>query len=418
MKAGVFVSAALVCAFSAGGAPGGSGAGIEAHARACNEFGFRVARTAFPGAGNFAFSPYSAFRILSALGSGAGGEASAQISSVLGAPDAPGEFFSAVDGAAAGFADSGGAAAFHGAVWTPRFAPVRAEFLKSCAKVFNILPNTYNPQLPEVSASRINSWVEWATKGAVKEAVLPSELSVPAIVVTGASCFEGRWQRIFNPADTRKGRFWMSREKFLEVPMMVSESVGAMAEFEHFDAAMLPYSGGGFSMVVLLPKDIESGAKGALGHLTGESFSNMFGVLRSMGAEKAPTVFYMPRFRVSAGKVSLKGALSKMGMPAVFSESADFGGVAEVKPGLYVSDFSQSAAVSVDESGTKAAAVDLLNMPFGPVKKFSANRPFLFCIVENGTGAVVFLGWVENPSGGGTGGSGEAVNTEPAPALG
>jgi serpin B len=55
----------------------------------------------------------------------------------------------------------------------------------------------------------------------------------------------------------------------------------------------------------------------------------------------------------------------------------------------------------VDEEGTEAAAVTSIGigvtaMPVNPLE-FHANRPFLYLITEEDTGAILFIGKVENP---------------------
>jgi len=67
---------------------------------------------------------------------------------------------------------------------------------------------------------------------------------------------------------------------------------------------------------------------------------------------------------------------------------------------LFVSDVVHQAFVKVNEKGTEAAAATavvngITSLPSG--RPVEINRPFLFAIRDNATGAIVFLGRVVNP---------------------
>jgi serpin B len=62
----------------------------------------------------------------------------------------------------------------------------------------------------------------------------------------------------------------------------------------------------------------------------------------------------------------------------------------------------QDTYISTDESGTEAAAVttvgmEVTSMPSTPRSViFNAERPFIYIIQENSTGAILFMGAVKN----------------------
>ena len=91
-------------------------------------------------------------------------------------------------------------------------------------------------------------------------------------------------------------------------------------------------------------------------------------------------------------------------MGAAFDPArADFSGIA---PQLYIGTAIQKANVTVDESGTEAAAATFAVMLEGcigpmenvpPPRPFVADKPFLFLIRETRTGLILFLGRVCKP---------------------
>jgi serpin B len=113
--------------------------------------------------------------------------------------------------------------------------------------------------------------------------------------------------------------------------------------------------------------------------------------------------FSLPRFKFE-GEVNLQEALSAMGMPAPFSDGADFTGISPSD--LSIGYAAHKATISVDEQGTEASgattlALELLLAPFIQAEcedQVSADHPFIFAIYHRDTGAVLFLGRVMNPA--------------------
>jgi serpin B len=109
----------------------------------------------------------------------------------------------------------------------------------------------------------------------------------------------------------------------------------------------------------------------------------------------------LPRFAVDTG-ATLRPILEALGMESAFDPgAADFSGMADLDATgeeLYVDDVYHDATVTVDETGTEAAAataavIDFTSAP--PTEfEFVADRPFLFAIRDRPTGAVLFLGRV------------------------
>src|SRR5690606_3664830 len=111
----------------------------------------------------------------------------------------------------------------------------------------------------------------------------------------------------------------------------------------------------------------------------------------------------IPRFRMEPEALALGSALSEAGMPLAFDPHADFSGIARMEDGLYITDVFHKAFIEVNEEGTEAAAATAAPMmprglarpPRGP--RFVADHPFVFVLVDERTGAVLFLGRVADP---------------------
>jgi serpin B len=108
----------------------------------------------------------------------------------------------------------------------------------------------------------------------------------------------------------------------------------------------------------------------------------------------------MPKFSFRS-KARLKDVLGELGMPIAFTSRADFSGITNTEP-LQIADVIHEAFIAVDEKGTEAAAAaaqvyTLSIVPLRPVE-LTIDRPFLFLIQDDETGAILFMGRVSDPT--------------------
>ena len=103
----------------------------------------------------------------------------------------------------------------------------------------------------------------------------------------------------------------------------------------------------------------------------------------------------LPRF-TSVYNRELNDVLKLLGMNAMFDPSkANLTKMSAVSS--FVSMVLQKAKIEVDEEGSKAAAVTVVETlttaapPSRPIM-FHANRPFMYAIAEHSTGTIFFMG--------------------------
>jgi serpin B len=148
----------------------------------------------------------------------------------------------------------------------------------------------------------------------------------------------------------------------------------------------LPYAGKELSMLVFLPEDPR--AIHRLGQwLTAETL----GAPGKMATTDVKV--FLPRFKAESF-FSLKEPLMDLGMKLAFTD-ADFTGLSPKGRELYITHVLHKAFVDVNEEGTEAAAATAVvigKKGGGGPKEFRADRPFVFAIRDNATGAALFLG--------------------------
>ena len=82
---------------------------------------------------------------------------------------------------------------------------------------------------------------------------------------------------------------------------------------------------------------------------------------------------------------------------AFSSDNADYSGMTGSEE-LWIDDVVHKAFVSVDESGTEAAAATGSIMVASIPGIVTVDRPFIFLIRDLKTGAILFIGRVVNPA--------------------
>lgn len=246
---------------------------------------------------------------------------------------------------------------------------------------------------PEASRETINGWIADKTLDRITN-LIPSGMldQETRVVLTNAVYFKASWDKPFEEAVTSDGRFMLADGSATVVPMMTQTEFFDYVSTEGCSAVELPYAGGGASMLILLPDgDIESFQQDLdTGKLT---------TIRSR-MSRVNILLTMPRFEFTRS-MQLGQILREMGMEMPFQGSADFSGITG-QPNLYISEVMHKAFVKVDEEGTEAAAataviMNITAMPPPPVE-MTVNRPFIFLIIDEQTGSIVFMGRVMDPS--------------------
>jgi serpin B len=244
---------------------------------------------------------------------------------------------------------------------------------------------------------QINDWVARQTSDRIQDLLARGTITdLTRLVLANAIYFKGGWESEFPSSATREQPFHLARDKTISVPMMRQQQRFGYAETDTLQALELRYSGGGLSMIVLLPRAIDG-----LAALEQTLTADALEALRERMNPRETEVF-VPRFRFSS-EFHLNDKLQALGMTDAFDpDRADLSGIATVER-LYISAVVHKAFVDVNEEGTEAAAatgvvVGITSAPLRPQPVvFRADRPFLFLIRHNPSGTVLLLGRLLNP---------------------
>jgi serine protease inhibitor len=268
-------------------------------------------------------------------------------------------------------------------------------FLSGVQQHFGAAPETLDfAGNPTAALEAINGWVSAHTKGLVPRILdlLPEEM---ALALANAIYLDADWQRPFKQSETRSGVFHKAAGK-TRVDFMHQTTQLRYGAGPGYSAVALPYRSSTLSLLVVLPVKQQLGS---LQHrLDGRSLA---GIAHGLSARSV--ILSLPRFHLNTD-AELTGALEKLGMPTAFSDAADFSRITAAVP-LKIGFIKHAADFTVDEEGTVAAAATVVGVveTSGPAVPrnavtFNANRPFLFFLRDDRTGAILFAGRLTNPA--------------------
>jgi len=246
------------------------------------------------------------------------------------------------------------------------------------------------------SANSINGWVKTITNGHIKDLVTEESLQNAIVLLVNAMYFEGTWRTPFNKTFTAP--FLGSNGKRTDKSFM--ERTGNHYYFysKHLNSKILriPYSGRRYSMFVILPNENQN-LDNLVELLSSETIKN-----EVWHMDEVEVHAVLPKFKFDTS-LHLNEAVKKLGIKDIFENTATLpllarGGPSEGK--LKVSNIIQKSGIVVDEKGTtawSATEIELVNKFGGEPREFVADRPFLFYIEDDTTGAKLFSGVVNNP---------------------
>lgn len=228
----------------------------------------------------------------------------------------------------------------------------------------------------------INQWANDHTMGMIPK-VLDEDSFDPNVVsyLLNALYFKGMWSDPFDKDLTQNESFGGGEE----VPMMHKMGTDFQyTENDLYQAIRLPYGNGAYRMDIFLPREDKT---------VGEVLETLNGSNWQFKGSWEEVDLKLPRFETETFQ-PLVDTMKDLGMPSAFTLAAEFPWFCNTP--VYISNMFQSAKIKLDEEGTEAAAVTVIAvgesaMP-EELKRFHANRPFLYIISEQSTGAIFFIG--------------------------
>jgi serpin B len=255
----------------------------------------------------------------------------------------------------------------------------------------------------------VNGWVARKTEGRIPRLLDALDPDATATLLN-AIYFKTRWASVFDDHATRNESFHLNRAQKADVAFMNLTDRFSLVSRGGYKAVRLNYEVRELGFVIVLPDDIE-GAGTVARRLGANELAELFAALRD-GQARKPVALALPKFRIDF-KAGLVPPLQQAGIRKAFDrDAADFSGMTGRPPTgderIFIGGIVHRAVIDVAENGTEAAAATAVvavaaaaaqRDPPPPPEVFRADHPFLFYLIDDTTGVILFQGRVADPRG-------------------
>jgi serpin B len=375
---------------------------LRAFAAGHNRFGLAMYRLL--GGGNLFFSPYSIAQVLTMTSAGARGQTGQQMAQTLHSAFPQERLHRAANALDQALSSrAAGEDGFHleiaNSIWGQQGFVFQPEFLDTLATNYGAGLRLLDfKTAPEPSRATINATIAQQTHDKITDLLPAGSIDVlTRMVLANAIYFNAEWVAPFAKESTHDGTFNPDQGGAVTTPMMTNQANYSYTASQGYQAIMLPYRGG-ISMLVLVPDAGQLGTFEA-----GLDDARLQSILDGLATREV--LLTLPKFEYHSSSISLKQQLAALGMTDAFDpDTADFSGM-DGQRDLFIGDGFHKAMVRVDEDGTEAAAATAITMQttaarVDPPLTLTIDRPFVYLIRDDATGALLFMGRIVNPKAG------------------
>ncbi len=231
------------------------------------------------------------------------------------------------------------------------------------------------------SVEQINEWCKEKTHGKIEKII--EQLSPETIMILlNAVYFKGEWINQFDKYFTKKLPFYNLSKNEIKVDTMLQIDHFRYFSNKEIQAIELPFQKDFMSAIIILPSEkieINSFIKNNLAKK-----NYLTDIINKL--DYAKVHLELPKFEVTFEE-TLNHVIKKLGMKKIFNSlEADLSGLYNRK-GLFVSQVIHKTYLKVNEEGTEAAAVTLVEVDEASmageeeiIHEMKVNRPFLFLL--------------------------------------
>ncbi|CAF3445151.1 unnamed protein product [Rotaria socialis] len=275
-----------------------------------------------------------------------------------------------------------------------------------------ILEKYYQSQLElidfnekEKSAAQINKWISNQTNNVIKNVLKASDIHpLTRLMLVNTLHFKAPWLKAFDSGLTTSENFTLSTGKLIELQTMHSVShFSYYYDKKHKSQWInLPYKGNNrYVLTLALPdQDIELRVLEKLLR-NSKILTNIFISLDNRTRGNTRVKLALPKFRIESSLDFVQHFKQYYNVKAPFdADKADFSLMSSTRErDLFISKIIHKAVIDVDEAGTEAAAVTVIQMLSrsgmflheDPIQ-LTFSRPFLFYLRDTNNKVPLFVG--------------------------
>ncbi|XP_035291124.1 pigment epithelium-derived factor [Anguilla anguilla] len=272
-------------------------------------------------------------------------------------------------------------------VYLERKMRLKLEYLNAVEKQYGVRPKALMGGARD--QKEINDWVKQQTGTKVDHFLMSSLPRNPGVVPVGAAYFKGQWVTRFSNSGKMEN-FQVDGAPATQVPTMQQDRYPVRLGFDTDLGCTVAQVAmqGGLSMVFFLPDDVTKNMSLIEESLTAEFVQDLYNTLHSVQVDLTLPVF---KLEYSSDVLPL---LSDMGLSEWLAQT-DLEKI--TTQAAKVSSVHQKAVMETGPEGSLSAgsapASDGQLLPLS----FNVNRPFIFLVRDDPSGALLLIGKVLNP---------------------
>lgn len=273
-------------------------------------------------------------------------------------------------------------------VWFRDDFEANKSFLQTNADYYDA--DAYKAHFDDTTLRDINGWVDDNTDGLINKIYDHIDPSTVMCLIN-AIVFDGEWDEVFEKESINDGIFRSISGEERTVEMMSCEETKYLDD-GRATGFIKDYKEGKYSFAALLPNegvDIND-------YIDSLDAETMIDTLSK--PERGSVQVAMPKFSYEY-ELKMNDLLASLGMPSAFDPyTADFTRLGKSDEGLYISDIRHKTYISVDDRGTKAAAITAVAVDTRSMEildmQIRLDRPFVYMIIDNSQNLPIFIGTV------------------------
>jgi serpin B len=280
------------------------------------------------------------------------------------------------------------------------------EFNKNLVKYYQSQLELIDFSQKEKSAEHINKWISNQTNNIIKNVLKASDIhSLTRLMIVNALHFKAPWSKPFDAELSTKENFTLNTGRLIELQTMhLTSHFSYYYDKKHKSQWInLPYKGNNrYVLTLVLPdKDIELRVLEKRMLRNSKILSNIFHLLDNRTNVNTRVQLSLPKFRIESSLDFVQYFKQYYNVKIPFDgDKADFSLMSSTRErNLFISKIIHKAVIDVDEAGTEAAAVTVIQMLSrsgmflheDPIQ-LSFSRPFLFYLRDINIKVPLFVG--------------------------
>lgn len=255
---------------------------------------------------------------------------------------------------------------------------------------------SYCKPFTDATKNKINDWCSKKTDKMIPEILNQIDCNA-AVYLINALSFDAKWEEPYEEYQIKEDIFHNEDGTEKNVNFL-HDTLGVYYEIDNACGFHKYYEGGEYAFLAILP-DEEVGLENFLKDFDADSYRSFM----ESATGQYDVYTKLPKF-TNDYSVNLNEQLQMLGITDAFTPGvADFSGIIDKNQNdLFIDKVIHKTHIEVDENGTKAAAITLIEMndactsaAYEPeYREVYLDRPFLYMIVDMETEMPVFIGTV------------------------